>query len=89
MLHTTMSLPSSYGSPQTLDKSQMRVLYDPREGLFPTKDSIFFFHLDLTNSGDVANVLLCVYTAVVCVTVTDPFWTILQVSQEGMLCFVM
>lgn len=49
----------TYGSGPAMDPDRMRLLYDPKIGLFPRKTKAEFISApDLSNSGDVATILL-------------------------------
>lgn len=70
----------TYGSGETMDKERLRVLYDPKSGLFPQKrDSVFFAHIDLFTSGDFALICLAAYGLFLSITVDNPVWCIAQV----------
>merc|ERR1719397_1605129 len=52
----------TYPIQKDFDPNKFRMLYDPREGLFPRKkDSIFLYRLSWLNAGDFAVVVFVVY----------------------------
>mmetsp|Transcript_22942 Transcript_22942/g.25464 ORF Transcript_22942/g.25464 Transcript_22942/m.25464 type:complete len:734 (+) Transcript_22942:27-2228(+) len=70
----------TYGGAVPIDKSKIRVLYDPQSGFFPRdKETKFLLHVDLFRSGDFALVVFVTYGILFSLTVTNPMWCVVQV----------
>ena len=70
-----------YGSPsQSSSPDAWKMLYDPKQGLFPAKrENVLFAHLDLFRSGDFALVIVAVYGVLLSYEAHSAWLLIMQV----------
>jgi phosphatidylethanolamine N-methyltransferase len=68
-----------YGTNKVADEDKARVLYDPRSGLFPRKDSVYFRFMDPFNPSDIALVCLSAYAILLAWCMDNSVWCIIQV----------